>query len=121
MISLDKCYGSCNTFTEISVRICIPNKTENVNWNVFNFIKTKSESKTFEKHLSFEFNCKLDSKGRNSNQTWNKNKYTCECKIPRKSMCEKNIIFGILLHEVMKMVDMQKALLAIQWLHVMTL
>ena len=28
-------------------------------------------------------------------------------------MCEKNIIFEILLHEVMKMVDMQKALLAI--------
>ena len=29
-------------------------------------------------------------------------------------MCAKKIIFGILLHEVMKMVDMRKTLLAIQ-------
>ena len=93
MISLDKCNGSCNTFTEISIRVCIPNKTENVNLNVFNFITRKNESKTFEKYLSYECNCKLDSKRRNTNQTWNKNKYTCECKNLRKSMCEKNIIF----------------------------
>ena len=29
-------------------------------------------------------------------------------------MCAKKIIFGILLHEIMKMVDMRKTLLAIQ-------
>ena len=36
-------------------------------------------------------------------------------------MCEKNIVFGILLDEVTKMVDMQKALLAIQLLCVIRL
>ena len=38
MIILDKCNGSCNTISEISGRICIPDKIENVNLNVFNFI-----------------------------------------------------------------------------------
>ena len=27
MIGLDKCSGSCDTLTEISARICVPNKT----------------------------------------------------------------------------------------------
>ena len=39
MISLDKYNGSINTLSEISVRICAPNKTEDVNLSVFNLIK----------------------------------------------------------------------------------
>ena len=35
MITLNKCNGSCNTLTKIFGRICVPNKTENVNLNAF--------------------------------------------------------------------------------------
>ena len=35
--------GSCNTLTKISGRICVPNKTEDVNLSVFNLITSKNE------------------------------------------------------------------------------
>ena len=38
MITLNKYRGNCNTFNEISGTISVPNKTENVNLNVFNLI-----------------------------------------------------------------------------------
>ena len=41
MISLDKCNESCNTLTEISGRICVTNKAEDVNLSVFNLITKK--------------------------------------------------------------------------------
>ena len=56
----------------------------------------------------------------NSNQIWSNNKCWCECKNPRKNVY-KDVIFRILLHLVVKMVDMQKALLTIHWLGVMKL
>ena len=34
MVILDKCNGSCNTFSNISNKICVPNKTEDVNLSV---------------------------------------------------------------------------------------
>ena len=41
MISLDKCNGSCYTLTETSGRIFVRNKTEDVNFSVFNLIIKK--------------------------------------------------------------------------------
>ena len=35
--TLDKCNGSCNTFTKISDKICVPNKYETSNLNVSKF------------------------------------------------------------------------------------
>ena len=35
----------------------------------------------------------------------------------QEKMCTKKVIFVILLHVVVKIVDMQKVLLTIQWLH----
>ena len=72
-------------------------------------------------HPSYKCKCKYESKRRNSSQTSNKSICKCGWKNPRKSVCEKNIVFGITLDEVMKMVDMQKPLLAIQRLCVMKL
>ena len=42
-INLDKCNGSCNTLSEISDRICAPDKTENVNLNFFTLIARTNE------------------------------------------------------------------------------
>ena len=51
MVNLDRCNGICNTFDDPSSRICVPNKTADVNVNVFNIIPGINESKT-TKHLS---------------------------------------------------------------------
>ena len=70
MISLDECNGSCNFLTKISGRICIPNKTWNVNLSVFNLItkKKKKVSKPLTNHISCKSNCKCYSRKCNSNQ-----------------------------------------------------
>ena len=33
-VNLDTCMGSCNTLNELSNRVCVPNKTEDLNLNV---------------------------------------------------------------------------------------
>ena len=44
-VKLDKCAGSCNTLNDLSNRIYVPNKTEDLNIHVFNMITRKNESK----------------------------------------------------------------------------
>ena len=51
MVKLDKCNGSCITFNDLSSRICVLNKAEYVNLNVFNMITGMNESKTSMKHF----------------------------------------------------------------------
>ena len=41
MISLDKCSRSFNTLREMSNKICVPNKTEDIDLSVFNLIIKK--------------------------------------------------------------------------------
>ena len=55
-----------------------------------------NELKTLTKHISCECKCKFDGRKCNSDQWWNNEK--CQCK---KHVCEK-IMFGILLHAVLK-------------------
>ena len=33
-VKLDRCVGSCNTLNDLSNKVCVPNKTENVNVNL---------------------------------------------------------------------------------------
>ena len=42
-VKLDKCDGSCNTLNGLSNRVCVPNKTEDLNIHVFNMIIGKNE------------------------------------------------------------------------------
>ena len=51
MVSLDRCNGSCNTIVDPSARICVLNKTENVNLNAFNMITRINESKKLLIHI----------------------------------------------------------------------
>ena len=76
---------SDNTY-DLSNKLCIPNKTEDLNLSVFNIISGINKSKTLTKHISRECKCKLDGKNYNSNQWWNHDKCQCECK---KHICEK--------------------------------
>ena len=61
-------------------KVCVPNKTEDLNLNIFNIISGINESKTLTKHISWE--CKYKFNGRNCNlgQWWNNDKCRCECK-----------------------------------------
>ena len=35
-VKLDKCVGSCNTLNDLSNKVSVPNKTEDLNLSVFN-------------------------------------------------------------------------------------
>ena len=73
-VKLDRCTGSCNTINNLSNKVCIPNKTEDLNLSVFNMITGINESKTLTKHISCECECKFHGRKFKSNQWWNDNK-----------------------------------------------
>ena len=53
--ALDRSVGSCNALNDLSNKLCVLNKTENLNLSVFNLITGKNESKTLTKHISCEW------------------------------------------------------------------
>ena len=53
-VKLDRCVRSCNTFNDLSNKVCVPNETEDLNLIVFSVIKGINESKTLTKHKSCE-------------------------------------------------------------------
>ena len=76
MINLDRCNGSCNTLDDPSDKICVPNETENLNLRVLNIKIGINES----------MNVRVSGK-------------------IKKNMCAIKIIFGILLHVLVKVVN----------------
>ena len=48
-VKLDRFVGSCNTINDLSNKVCIPNKTDDINLSLFNMITGISESKTLKK------------------------------------------------------------------------
>lgn len=49
VLNLDRFNTICNTFNDISAKICVPNKTENLNVNFFYVITNTNESKSLTK------------------------------------------------------------------------
>ena len=62
LINLDKCNGSSNFVDGLSSKLCVPNKTKSVNFNVFNVITKINKAKTLIKHISCNCKCKFNSK-----------------------------------------------------------
>ena len=58
-VKLAKCVES-NTLNDLSNKVCDPNKTEDVNLDIFNMITGTDESKTLKKHISCECKCRFD-------------------------------------------------------------
>ena len=83
MISINKCTKSCNV---LSLKICAPKETEDINVKAFNMITNKNEAKAMTEHISCDCKCKFNSTICNSYQKWN-NK-TCECK--NNCTCKKD-------------------------------
>ena len=69
-----------NTLNDLSIKVCVPNKTEDLNIHVINMITGVNESKILTKHVSCQCKCKFDGRKCNSNQKWNNNKCWCERK-----------------------------------------
>ena len=85
VLSLARYNESYNTLDDLSSRICVSNKTEDVNLNVFNMITRMSQN--IKKNISCDCKSKLDSIKCNSNQKWTKSKCRCESKHPTKHSC----------------------------------
>ena len=66
-VKLDKCVGSCNTLNDLSNKVCVPNKTEDLSKG-FQHDYRNNESKTLTKHISCECRCKFDGRKCNSDQ-----------------------------------------------------
>ena len=49
MIILNKCNGSCNVVDDLSTKICVPNKTKDIDVKVFDMITIIYESKALVK------------------------------------------------------------------------
>ena len=67
-VKLDRCVGSCNTLNDLSNKVCVPNKTGDLNLSVFNIVTGINESKVLTKHISCECKCKFDGRKCNSDQ-----------------------------------------------------
>ena len=48
-VKLDRSVGSCNTLSDLSNKLCVPSKTEDLNLNVFNMSSRINESKNINK------------------------------------------------------------------------
>ena len=59
-------------------KLCVPNKTQELNIHVFNMITGMNESKILKEYISCECKCKFDGIKCNSDQKWNNDKYRCE-------------------------------------------
>ena len=91
-IKLDRCVGSCSILHDLSNKVCVPNKTEDLNLRVFNMITGINELKTLTKHVLCECKCKFNGRKCNSNQKWNNDKCWCQCK--KHNLCEKDYIWN---------------------------
>ena len=91
-VNLNKCVRSWNTFNDLSNRVCVPNKTEDLNLCVVNMITVRNKSEILTKHISCKCKYKFDGRKCNSNQKWNNKKCQCECK-NLKEHCAKNKLF----------------------------
>ena len=88
-VKLDRRAGSCNG--DLSNKVCVPNKTKNLNISVFNMITGINESKTLTKHISCKCKYKFDGRKCKSNPWWNNDKCRCECK---NVICERHYVLN---------------------------
>ena len=68
VVTSDRCVGSCSALNDLSNKVCVPNKTEDLNLSVFNTTTGVNESETLPKHISWKCKCKFDGIKCNSNQ-----------------------------------------------------
>ena len=73
--------------------MCVPNKTEELNIQVFNRITGKNELKILTKDILGKYKRKFDGRKCNWNHKCNNDKCWCECK--KHNICEKDYIWNL--------------------------
>ena len=91
-VKSDRCVGICNILNRLSNKVCVPNKTEDLNLSIVNMITEINDSKTLTKHISCKYKCTFDGRKYNSNQWWNNNKCLCGGK---NHIFEKGFIWNL--------------------------
>ena len=98
-VKLGRCIGNCNTLNDLSNKVCVPNKTEDLNLSAVNMITGINEPKTLRKHISCKLKC----------SKWKKNAIQINGGITinvdvsiKKFLYGNNIMSGILLHVIVK-------------------
>ena len=96
MVNLDGCNnGSCKSLDDPFGIICVPNRTEDLNLEVFNTVTRINEWKTLRKHISCKCKCKFDGRKCDSNQKWSNKKFRCECiNLIKHHVCENDYIWN---------------------------
>ena len=84
-VKLDRYVGSYNTLNDLSNKVCVLNKTEDLNLSVLSMITGINESETLTKHIPCECKCKFGRRKCNSDQLWNN--YKCRCDFKNHSVC----------------------------------
>ena len=79
IINMNSCVVSCNSVEDPFGKICVPNKIEEVNLNVFNMVKEITESKTLKCKCRYEF----AGRKYNLRQKQNNDKCQRECQKPK--------------------------------------
>ena len=110
-VKLDRCVGSCNTLNDLSNKECITNKIEDLNLSVFNMITSINDSKTLTKHILRECKCKLMEQ--NASQINGGIAINADVSV-KNIMYVKRIIFGILLHVIVEIGNIEQILWIIQ-------
>ena len=80
MVDKDRCHGSCYTCNNLSDKLCVLSKAQEVILKVFKTIIGLSKSKLLVKHISCDCKCILDGKECDSKQKCNTGKCQCEYK-----------------------------------------
>ena len=65
--NLDRCVGSCKTLNDLSNKLCVSNKIEELNLSFFNMITGINELRTLTKHKLCECKCNFNGRNCNSN------------------------------------------------------
>ena len=90
-VKLDKYVGSGNSLNDLTNKVCVRDKREDLNAYVFNMITGKKWIKNLTKDISWEWKRKFHGRKCNSNQNWNNDKCWYECK--KHHICEKVYIW----------------------------
>ena len=101
-VKLDRCVRSCNTLNDLSNKVRVRNKTEDLSLSVFNMIIGINESKTLARH--YHANVNLDLMEKNIIQINGGIMLNVNVSL-KNIMHVKKIIFGIIVHVVVKTQD----------------
>ena len=96
--NLNRCMGSCNTLNDLSYKICVPNKTEDLNLSVFKMITGINES-------NVNINVSLTVENVTRMKSGIMINVDVSAKIQKNIMYVKKIIFEILAHVFVKILN----------------